>query len=183
MSRAQDKDFERRTKESLERNHGCHVTKLRTIPPVTRTNPDGTTSEFSVEGTYDFLVLKRVVCEHYAFPYALECKTSELKRFDLACVTTGEMKGLVDFPFTAGVVFESSSAHRCFFIPKAELLRKGRKKKSMNLPELSEYAVELPLKRTSRQRLDYYDMKPLLCGAKPKAAQREIFQVGGSGRR
>lgn len=174
-SKAQDKDFERRTKQSLERNHGCHVTKLRTIPPVIRTDEDGSTTEFAVEGTYDFLVLRRVVCQHYAHPYALECKTSELRRFDLATVSTGQMKGLVDFPYTAGVVFESSTAHRCFFIPKDELLRE-RTKKSMNLRELEEYAVELPLKRTSRQTLDYYDMLPLLCGAKPKAAQGEIFE-------
>ena len=175
MTRSQDKDFEKRIKQSLERNHACHVTKLRTIPPVIRTNEDGTTSQFAVEGTYDFLVLKRVVCQHYFYAYALELKTAEKKRFDLATVSTGQLKDLVDFPGVAGVVFESSIAHRCFFIPVAELLRE-RAKKSMNLRELEEYAIDLPLKRTKRQTLDYYDMKPLLCGAKPKAAQAEIFE-------
>ncbi len=77
MSRSQDKGFEKRIRQCLEANHGCHVTKLRSLPPVTRTDEAGNTSQFAVDGTYDFSVLLRVPGTYYYLPYALELKTAQ----------------------------------------------------------------------------------------------------------
>lgn len=170
----QDDDFEGRTIRRLRKKHDCHVTKIPAVPPISTTNAAGESVQFALEGTYDLLILKRVECEHHFRAYAIECKSRKEKRFPLACVTVGQMKGLVDFPSTAGVLFECSTVRRAFFITKAELLKK-RTAKSIPLRELEEVAVELPLDTTSREKLAYYDMTPLLSGALPKSAQGGLF--------
>lgn len=170
----QDDDFEGRTIRRLRKKHGCHVTKIPAVPPISTTNAAGEAVQFAIEGTYDLLVLKRVECHHHFLAYAIECKSSKDKRFTLACVTVGQMKGLVDFPGVAGVLFECSSVRRAFFITKAELL-KWRPAKSIPLRELEEVSVELSLASTSRETLAYYDMVPLLSGVLPKSAQGGLF--------
>jgi len=169
------KDFEDRIAKRLKRA-GCFVQKLYDAPAAF--GPDrevlpGARTAFTPKNPYDFIVTLDAGEECRGgvrlptyFNYALECKTTKGKRFDVNSVKPHQLKGLLAFPGVSGVVVELREVTRCFFV-RPRLIRNWERlneKKSMNLADLEANAVELPHNTSSRETRNYYDVSPILKG-------------------
>lgn len=185
MSRPPGKDFEDRIRKRLEQSR-CQVFKLRDSPTAFIRGPEDTGpvttsfARFSNKNPYDLRVDRRATDTTFHI-FALELKTVARGPFPVSMLKDHQRDGLSKFWGVAGVVFESRHVRRCWFIPIGSILG-WEHKKSMNLRDLYEVAVELPYDTRGREQLAYYDMAPLLAGAKPKAAQGEIFEAPGGGK-
>ena len=169
MSRPPGKDFEDRIRKRLEQN-GCQVLKLRdSAAPMfdAKRNPILSEARFATKNPYDFRVDRRATDTTFHI-FALELKTVLKGPFPLAMLKDHQRDGLSKFWGVAGVVFESRHVRRCWFIPIGSILG-WRHKKSMNLIDLREVAVELPLDTKGREKRFYYDMIPRFAGVEPKA--------------
>lgn len=170
------KDFERRIRRRLEQA-GCYVRKLPdvSVPFIDRPELGQTAARFAPRNPFDFIVLQPAGGPGVFRAYALECKSTAQPRFAVSTVAPHQVGGLMDFPGVSGVLVEIRPERRCFFVgvDVVSAWEETAGKRSMNVRDLADFAVELPLSKAPRERLAYYDVGPLL-GSGPAVEQLRI---------
>lgn len=132
----------------------------------------------AIEADSDAWVRWRGIRRRWWYVYAIECKSRTGDRFEFSLISGDQRKGLLKMPpgIPALVLIEMRSHRRCFFIPIARLLEREKIKKSFNITrgDFDRYATECPRNTSPRERLDYYDLSPLLDGDEPGECDRHV---------